>query len=209
MDAGQLQMGHFKGGVIIMSFKLIAFTQSMKDKLLGIESGANVGITPAQHRKMYGYDIHIDDTIKANAYTALDGVKTLIQNNAAAGMNDLDPSIGHLIGSSGGAILDQENALYSIGIQFRALPSVRDKDYYLLFEVPDGVSPGVNLLVSERFQRFAKQLQDEVISMSFVLPCTATLVGKEILPYIQTDATNVDYWATQMTVTKLNGPIIP
>lgn len=169
---------------------------------------AEDSVTVAQHRKMYGYDMHVDDTIKATAYTALDGVKTLIQNNAAMDMSDLDPSIGHLIGPSGGAILDQVNALYSIGIQFRARPDVRDKDYYLLFEIPDGVSPGVDLLISERFQRFAKQLQDEVISMSFVLPCTAATVGSEILPYIKTDATDLEYWATQMTVTKLNGPVI-
>lgn len=172
-------------------------------------SVADPGITPAQHRKMYGYDIHSDNTTSGTAYSAADGVKTLIPNNAATEMQDLDPSIPHLIGPTGGALLDQTNALYSIGVQFTAEPAVRDKDYYILFEIPNGVSPGVNLQIAKRFIRFAKNLKEETISMSFVLPCTPSIVNKEILPYIETDGTSCDFWATNITVTKINGPIIP
>lgn len=165
-------------------------------------------VSVAQHRKMYGFDVHIDDTTSGTAYTAADGVKTQIPNNGAIEIEDLDPSIPHLIGPSGGALLDQVNAMYSIGIQFTAEPAVRDKDYYILFEIPDGISPGVDMLVAKRFIRFAKNIKEETISMSFVLPCTTGTVNKEIIPYIETDGTDVDFWATQITVTKLNGPII-
>lgn len=181
--------------------KLLAFTQEERDKLAS-------SVDASQHRNTYGFDIHIDDTVKATAYTALNGVKTQILNNASTEIHDLPPSITHLIGPNGGAILDQENAIYSIGIQFSAEPATRDKDYYLLFEIPDGISPGVDMQISKRFQRFAKQIQEETISMSFTLPCTSTVVGKEIIAYIETDATDVEYWGTQLTVTKINGPIV-
>lgn len=184
-----------------------AFTDAAESKLSGVESGANVGVTATQHRNTHGYDIHVDDTTKAFAYTALDGVKTAIQNNAATEIHDLPASIPHLIGPSGGAILDQVNAIYSVGIQMSATPDVRDKDYYLLFEIPDGISPGVDMQISKRFQRFAKKLKDEVISMSFVLPCTPSIVNKEIIAYIEAEDTDVEYWATQLTVAKISGPI--
>lgn len=181
--------------------KLLALTQEERDKLAA-------SIDATQHRNTYGYDIHLDDTIKTTAYAAADGVKTAIQNNAATEIHDLPPSVPHLIGPSGGALLDQVNAIYSIGIQFSAEPDVRDKDYYLLFEIPDGIAPGVDMQISKRFQRFAKQIQEETISMSFTLPCTSTVVGKEIIAYIETDATDVEYWGTQLTVTKINGPVL-
>lgn len=175
-------------------------TQPERDKIAA-------SVTTTQHRETYGYDIHLDDTVKATAYSISDGVKTAIQNNAASDMSDLPPSVPHLIGPSGGALLDQVNAIYSIGIQFSAEPDTRDKDYYILFEIPDWVSPGINLQVSKRFQRFAKNIQEETISMSFTLPCTTATVNKEIIAYIETDGTDAEYWGTQLTVTKINGPI--
>jgi len=203
-------------GAITSDFGDYAATQVSSDSGFGVQNDLNTlavavskAVTDTQHRKMYGYDIHIDDTVKATAYTANDGVKTQIPNNGSVIMQDLDPSITDLVTAQGGAILDQENALYSIGVQMTAKPATRDKDYYLLFEIPDGISPGVDLLVSKRFLRFAKNIQQETISMSFVLPCTAATVNKEILPYIETDGTACDFWATNITVTKLNGPVIP
>jgi len=181
------------------------FTEAERVKLAGLEAG----ITVAQHRKMYGHEVFKDDTTEANKYSANDGVKTQIQNNKAVQEKDLDPSIPHLIGPSGGAVLDQVNALYSIGLQITGKPVDRDKDYYLLLEIPDGDGPGLDHMVSKRFQRFAKNVQEETISMSFVVPCTADIVGQEILPYIETDGTKLNYWATKFTVTKLNGPVIP
>lgn len=166
-------------------------------------------VSVAQHRKMYGFDIHRDDTTSGTAYTAPDGVKTLIPNNGALVIQDLDPSITDLVTPTGGAILDQVNAIYSIGIQFTAKPATRDKDYYILFEIPDGISPGVDMLIAKRFIRFAKNLKEETISMSFVIPCTPTIVNKDILPYIETDGTACDFWETNITVTKINGPVIP
>ena len=182
--------------------RLLAFLQSERDKLSALP-------TVTQMNDTNGYAVHIDSSTKtAGEVTVPDGVLTQITNDGATFYDHL-PSSGHdFVSGMGDAVFDQENALYSIGVRMQIAPTVRDKRFVWRFIAVDGAGPGNDIEVYSRGDRFAKQLEDEDRSISFTLPCLASIVNKPISVFIETEDTDAIIWGQELSVSKLNGPIV-
>ena len=154
-----------------------------------------------------GYQILTDSSTKTvGKISAADGVQTQITNNGIGGdESNLPSTITEFITTPDGeAVLDQEDGVYSITFRIFTRPSRRDKRYLVEFIAQNGGSP---ISIFSRNLRFAKDIADEDVSISFSKAATSDIVGLPISVYITPIGASTIVWGQSLSVTKNNAPI--